>query len=219
MSSTFGQPKPTVKAPTKPAGFLFEFKDGTRFRGKVFSGDPLGRLLGANKNGLILEAMDGRIYIHHYPPVNRRPARAYNSFAGYTPNGDGTYSPVDQAIPEPPTDRIEINPTRGIDFNSVGWRFGYGLIHRTVSAVAVGCVSRKAVVGSRGASVHRRIVVDVNASIHRLKDESVFVGAKEPAKGITAKYFAAESCSVLKLKQEPRRFGGRFDGWFWLPEC
>ena len=108
---------------------------------------------------------------------------------------------------------------RRIDFDSAGWRFGYGLIHRTVSAVAVRRETRKAVVGSRGASVHRRIVVDVNASIHRLKDESVFVGAKEPAKGITAKYFAAESCSVLKLKQEPRRFGGRFDGWFWLPEC
>lgn len=59
---------------------------------------------------------------------------------------------------------------RGIDFNSVGWRFGYGLIHRTVSAVAVRRETRKAVVGSRGTSVHRRIVVNVNASIHRLKD-------------------------------------------------
>ena len=111
MSSTFGQPKPTVKAPAKPAGFLFEFKDGSRFRGKVFNGGMFGANVGANADGLILQSLDGRIYVHHYPPVNRRPARAYNSFAGYTPNGDGTYSPVDQAIPEPPTSRIEINPT------------------------------------------------------------------------------------------------------------
>ena len=108
---------------------------------------------------------------------------------------------------------------RGVDFDSVGWRFRYGLIHRTVSAVAVGCVSRKAVVGSRGASVHRRIVVHVNASIHCLKDEAVCVGADVCSKHAAAENFAAESRSVLELKQETRRLCGRFDGWFWLPEC
>ena len=107
---------------------------------------------------------------------------------------------------------------RGIDFDSAGWRFGYGLIHRTVSAVAVGCVSRKAVVGSRGASVHRRIVVDVNASIHRLKDESVFVGADVRSKDATAENFAAEFGAVFELKQETRRPGWRFDRWLWLPK-
>ena len=108
---------------------------------------------------------------------------------------------------------------RGIDFDSVGWRFGYGLIHRTVSAVAVGRVSCKAVVGSRGASVHRRIVVHVNASIHRLKDEAVFIGADVHSKHAAAENFPAESGAVFELKQEPCRIGWRFDGWFWLPEC
>ena len=108
---------------------------------------------------------------------------------------------------------------RGIDFDSAGWRFGYGLIHRTVSAVAVGCVSRKAVVGSRGASVRWRIVVDVKASIHRLKNEAVFVGADVHSKHAAGENLAAESCAVLKLKQEPRRPGWRFVGWLRLPEC
>ena len=108
---------------------------------------------------------------------------------------------------------------RGIDFNSVGWRFGYGLIHRTVSAVAVGRVSCEAVVGSRRASIHRRIVVHVNASIHRLKDEAVFVGANVHSKHAAAENFATESRAVLELKQETRRLCGRLDGWFWLPEC
>jgi len=108
---------------------------------------------------------------------------------------------------------------RGIDFDSAGWRFGYGLIHRTVSAVAVGRVSCKAVVGSRGASVHWRIVVNVNASIHRLKDEAVFIGAGVHSKHAAAENFPAESGAVFKLKQKPRRLCGRFDGWLWLPEC
>ena len=108
---------------------------------------------------------------------------------------------------------------RRIDFDSAGWRFGYGLIHRTVSAVAVGCVSRKAVVGSRGASVHRRIVVHVNASIHRLKDEAVFVGADVHSKHAAAENFAAESGAVLELKQKAGVSCWRFDGSFWLPEC
>lgn len=108
---------------------------------------------------------------------------------------------------------------RGIDFDSVGWRFGYGLIHRTVSAVAVGCVSRKAVVGSRGASVHRRIVVNVNASIKRLKNETVCVGADVGSKHAAVENFTAESGAVLKLKQKPRRLCGRLNGWLRLPEC
>jgi len=107
---------------------------------------------------------------------------------------------------------------RGVEFDSVGWRFGYGLIHRTVSAVAVGRVSREAVVGSRRASVHWRIVVDVKASIHRLKNEAVFVSADVHSKHATGENLAAESGAVLKLKQETRRPGWRFDRWLWLPK-
>lgn len=108
---------------------------------------------------------------------------------------------------------------RGIDFDSVGWRFRYGLIHRTVSAVSVGRETRKAVVGSRGAPVHRRIVVNVNASIHRLKDEAVCVGADVCSKQATAENFAAESGTVFELKQKAGISCGRLNGWFWLPEC
>ena len=58
-----------------------------------------------------------------------------------------------------------------------------------------------------------------NASIHRLKDEDVFVGTDVRSKDATAENFAAEFGAVFELKQEPRRLGWRFDGWLWLPKC
>ena len=102
MSSTFGKPNYTYvnPKPVRPVGFLFQFKDGTRFRGKIYNG--AGSFTeGINETGPILQTLDNKIYIHHYPTRNLKQSR--HPITGWIDNGDGTYSEPPVEIPSPPT--------------------------------------------------------------------------------------------------------------------
>ncbi len=106
MSGSFGKPTytPTYVKPT-PKAYRFGFKDGSVFYGKIYKGDSLAR--GASAKGLVLETMDNKIYVHHYP------AKVINHpiMGTVVENGRGGYDPY---TPEPPVEEIipDRNPIR-----------------------------------------------------------------------------------------------------------
>ena len=102
MSNNFGKnPVANAYYQPRPVGFLFEFKDGSRFRGKIRD---------ISNSGVILSTLDNRTYIHHYP--TRPTKKSVHPITGWIENGDGTYSEPPPEIPMPPLENrnMDINP-------------------------------------------------------------------------------------------------------------
>ena len=101
MSDGFGSSPLVVRTPPKPRvrAYRFGFKDGSVFYGKIYGGDSLAQ--GVNPKGLVLETLDNKIYIHHYPAK-----MVYRPVTDYKGNDLGTY----ELVPEPPQEEIVSEP-------------------------------------------------------------------------------------------------------------